>query len=133
MPAGANGLPNAGAVEEFSTQVGGIVDLEIGPGGDLYYLDILAGTVHHISYGGTGNQPPVATPRPPTTSRVRRRSPSRSTVDMSTDPEHGALTYAWDLDGDGAFDDSTAANPSHTYTTHGRRSTSRCGSATLTG
>ena len=38
---------------------------------------------------------------------------------MSTDPDGDALTYAWDLDGDGAFDDSTAANPTHTYTTNG--------------
>ena len=26
-----------------------------------------------------------------------------------------ALTYAWDLDGDGAYDDSTAARPTRTY------------------
>ena len=39
--------------------------------------------------------------------------------DMSTDPDGDALTYAWDLDGDGAFDDSTAVNPTHTYTTNG--------------
>jgi plastocyanin len=35
----------------------------------------------------------------------------------STDPENGALAYAWDLDGDGAYDDSTAAQPSFTYQT----------------
>ena len=95
-------------VEEFSTQVGGIVDLEIGPDGDLYYLDILAGAVHHISYGGTGNQPPVARAyrRPPR--GCGRRSPVAFNGSTSTDPEHGALTYAWDLDGDGVFDDSTA-------------------------
>ena len=29
------------------------------------------------------------------------------------------LTYAWDLDGDGALDDSTAAKPSWTYSTAG--------------
>ena len=39
--------------------------------------------------------------------------------DMSTDPDGDALTYAWDLDGDDAFDDSTAVNPTHTYTTNG--------------
>ena len=38
----------------------------------------------------------------------------------STDPDGDALTYAWDLDGDGAFDDSTASKPSFTYT-HRRR------------
>ena len=37
----------------------------------------------------------------------------------STDPEAGALTYAWDLDGDGAFDDGTGASASWTYTSAG--------------
>ena len=37
----------------------------------------------------------------------------------SSDPESQPLTYAWDLDGDGAYDDSTAAAPSFTYTTAG--------------
>jgi PKD repeat protein len=35
----------------------------------------------------------------------------------SSDPDGDALSYAWDLDGDGAYDDSTAVNPSFTYTT----------------
>jgi hypothetical protein len=37
----------------------------------------------------------------------------------SSDPDGDALSYAWDLDGDGAYDDSTAANPSFTYSTAG--------------
>ena len=37
----------------------------------------------------------------------------------SRDPEGGALTYAWDLDGDGAYDDSACATPSTTYTQRG--------------
>ena len=37
----------------------------------------------------------------------------------STDMEAGALSYAWDLDGDTQLDDSTAAQPSFTYTTPG--------------
>ena len=36
----------------------------------------------------------------------------------SIDPEGTSLTYAWDFDGDGTTD-STAANPTHTYTTNG--------------
>jgi PKD repeat protein len=37
----------------------------------------------------------------------------------SSDPDGDAITYAWDLDGDGGHDDATAANPSFTYTTAG--------------
>jgi PKD repeat protein len=41
----------------------------------------------------------------------------------SSDPDPGdTLTYAWDLDGDGAYDDSTASKPTYTYTTAGKYS-----------
>jgi PKD repeat protein len=37
----------------------------------------------------------------------------------SSDPDDDTLTYAWDLDGDGAYDDSTATKPSYTYNSAG--------------
>ncbi len=40
----------------------------------------------------------------------------------STDPDGDALTFAWDLDGDGQRDDSTIAAPTFTYTAEGTSS-----------
>ena len=37
----------------------------------------------------------------------------------SSDPNGDPLSYEWDLDGDGSFDDSTAVRPSWTYNTAG--------------
>ena len=37
----------------------------------------------------------------------------------SGDADGDPVTYAWDLDGDGAYDDSNAASPTHTYSTVG--------------
>lgn len=47
---------SASAPEEFATNVSGPVDLQIGPGGDLFYVDLDGGTVRRIQY---------ATPPPP--------------------------------------------------------------------
>ncbi len=66
----------------------------------------------------TNNQPPTAVIGASPTS-----GPAPLVVNFdgtgSTDPESGALTYAWDLDGDGAYDDSTAPQPQFTYTSPG--------------
>ena len=113
IPTGANGLPD---ISKRKTFVGGAaepVNLQIGPGGDLFYVD-LGGTVRRIRYFSQ-NQPPIAVASANPTSGA---APLTVAFDgtASSDPNGDALTYAWDLDGDGAFDDGTGATASFTYT-----------------
>jgi glucose/arabinose dehydrogenase/PKD repeat protein len=113
IPTGANGLPD---ISKRKTFVGGAaepVQLQIGPGGDLFYVD-LGGTVRRIRYFSQ-NQPPIAVASANPTSGA---APLTVAFDgtTSSDADGDALTYAWDLDGDGAFDDATAATASFTYT-----------------
>jgi glucose/arabinose dehydrogenase/PKD repeat protein len=118
VPTGTDGLPD---VSKRRTFVGGAaqpVDLEIGPGGELYYVD-LGGTIRRIRYFAQ-NQPPIAVATANPTS-----GPAPLTVAFdgraSNDPDGEALTYAWDLDGDGAFDDAATATATTTYTQPGTR------------
>ena len=116
IPTGANGLPD---ISKRRTFVGGAaqpVDLQIGPGGDLFYVD-LGGTIRRIRYFNQ-NQPPIAVATANPTSGA---APLTVAFDgtASNDPDGDALTYAWDLDGDGAFDDAAAATASFTYTQPG--------------
>jgi glucose/arabinose dehydrogenase len=116
MQRGTNGLPNPATIVPFVTGVNAPVQVLTGPGGDLFYVALGAGQLRRVSYPTGTNQPPnaVATANP-----TSGNAPLtvQFTGSGSTDPEGGALTYAWDLDGDGAYDDSTAANPSYTYLT----------------
>jgi glucose/arabinose dehydrogenase len=50
MPAGKNGLPNPKRAQIFTAAAANPVDLETGPGGDLFYADIIDGTIHRITY-----------------------------------------------------------------------------------
>ncbi|HEX6667758.1 MAG TPA: LamG-like jellyroll fold domain-containing protein [Solirubrobacterales bacterium] len=90
------------------------VNIKIGPGGDLFIVDF-TGQLRRISFPG-GNRAPnaIATATPPF-------GPLPLTVEFdgtgSNDPDAGdTFTYAWDLDGDGQYDDSSAAKPKFTYT-----------------
>ncbi len=50
MPVGGNGLPDASKVETFVSPAAHPVDIETGPGGDLFYVDFEGGTIRRISY-----------------------------------------------------------------------------------
>jgi PKD repeat protein len=114
MPEGSNGLPDPAGRQIFLTPAIGPVDLEIGPGGDLFYAGFDDGTIRRIRYF-SDNQPPIAVANATPTN-----GPAPLTVDFdasaSHDPDPGdTLSFSWDLDGDGTFGDSTSATPSFIY------------------
>ena len=107
MRPGDDGLPDPSRVEFFHESTGGIVDLVVGPGGDLFYPNIDDGQIHRIRYYPS-NTPPVAEF---TVSPDNGPAPLEVELDgsASRDPEGGPLSYEWDLDGDGEFDDATGS------------------------
>jgi glucose/arabinose dehydrogenase len=123
MLPGSNGLPSVGNIQPFVAVdaagggAGHPVDLKIGPGGDLFYVDMDSGAVHRITYTAA-NQPPTARISASPTSG---NAPLTVSFDgsASSDPEGRPLSYSWDLNGDGAFGDATTATASFTYTAAG--------------
>lgn len=114
----ASGIPDPSTRETFATGLPSPVDLKIGPGGDLFYVDISGGTVRRIRYF-QANRPPVAVVWATPSS-----GPAPLTVSFdgsgSSDPDPGdSLSFAWDLDGDGQYDDATSVAPRYTYTSPG--------------
>ncbi len=117
MRKGADGHPAPGLIRTFAAGAANPVFLENGPGGDLFYVDLDGGTIRRIRYF-SANRPPVASV---TASPTTGAAPLTVAFDGSgsSDPDGDALAYAWDLDGDGGYDDSTVARPTYTYTTQG--------------
>jgi PKD repeat protein len=118
MLEGSNGQPAPDQIRTFVAQAANPVNLETGPGGDLFYVDFDGGTIRRIEYVSTNHAPTAVAQATPTTGSAPLTVAFDGTG--SSDPDPGdTLSYAWDLDGDGAFDDSIAAQPTFTYTTQG--------------
>jgi glucose/arabinose dehydrogenase len=117
----ADGSP--GAIDNFPWNGKQVMDMAFGPDGALYVLDYGTGyfngdansALYRYDWVNGGNRAPTAVARADKTSGQPPLSVNFSSSG-SSDPEGGPLTYSWTF-GDGGT--STAANPSHTYTTNG--------------
>jgi glucose/arabinose dehydrogenase len=118
MERNGGSLPSPSRIRAFRTGAFGVVDLQFGPDGDLYYPDLTGDRIKKIHYTA-GNQVPRA---------VISATPTNGSTPLhvdfsassSTDPDAGdTLTYDWDLDGDGAYDDATGATAEFTYDNEG--------------
>jgi PKD repeat protein len=116
MPVGSSGVPDPGAVRAFTTAPGP-VQLQVGPGGDLFYVSHF-GSIHRISYS-TNTAPQAVVLATPQTGAAPLTVSFDGTA--SSDPDGDPITYAWDLDDDGDFDDGTGSTASWTYATDGDR------------
>ncbi len=117
LPRGALISPDSQAVRAFWAGAAQPVQLQIGPEGDLYYVD-LGGSIRRIEHGA-GNHPPMA--KIQASPRVGPL-PLTITFDAkdSTDPDRDqTLTHDWDLDGDGRFGDGHGRRVSYTYRSRG--------------
>ena len=130
MPAGTNGLPNPAARLTFAAGSG-----ESGRPRDRARRAISSTpTSTAARFGGSATSAPTGR-----RSQSRTANPTSGAAPLavtfngtgSSDPDAGdTIAYAWDLDEDGLYDDSTAAQPTRTYSTAGRLR--RCGCASPT-
>ncbi|MCC6797346.1 MAG: tandem-95 repeat protein [Candidatus Hydrogenedentes bacterium] len=121
MLQGSDGAPDPNNIETFIATGAAPVDIQVGPNGDIFYVDLNANRVRRISYL-SGNNPPNAVIQASTTSG---NAPLDVTFNgsSSSDPDAGdTLTYSWDLNGDNVFGDATTANTQYTYTASGNYS-----------
>ena len=124
-PARAAATPTSRSIELFANlrrsgdTEGGAVWVGTTPAGDLIYADY---DRQRDPGASTTTRPSRRTPPSPATPIVR---PTPLDVDFdasaSNDPNGDALSYPWDLDGDGQFDDATGVSAEEVYTSPGQR------------
>jgi glucose/arabinose dehydrogenase len=102
-----DGVPDGpDAIDVFANGAWGIVSLTPGPAGDLFFTQIFSGRLVRIRYGD--NVPPVALLA--LTPGSEPQGPPRTIgfdASSSYDPDNAApdaLTFEWDLQGDGVFE-----------------------------
>jgi glucose/arabinose dehydrogenase len=121
-----DGSGGVGTIEPFPAWTGTqVMDLEFGPDGALYVLDYGTGwfggdansALYRVEYNtGTGRAPVPAIGANPISGNAPLTVQFSSAG--SSDPDGDPITFAWDFTTNGSTD-STAANPSFTYTANG--------------
>ena len=120
IPTDADGRLETAETTWFHQGAGTPVELEFGPGGELWYVDLFGGRIRRIGYSASNRAPQAAVTATPASGDA----PLTVTLDAggSSDPDAGdELTYAWDTDGDGELDDATEPSLTVTYDTPGTR------------
>jgi glucose/arabinose dehydrogenase len=120
MFAGPNGEPDPSKVVPFLSEqnlssifsVYPGVDIEPGPGGDLYFAGLYPGRIYRIAYDPGAPKPELSVDKEwgPAPLRVKFDAGGSSAV------AGHALAFRWDLDGDGQFDDATGPTAEYEYT-----------------
>jgi glucose/arabinose dehydrogenase len=112
-----NGIPDPAKRELLVGAASNPVDLQIGPGGDLFYVDLEGFAVHRLTYNGA-NTPPVASFSATPSNGV---APLDVAFDAraSSDPDAGdTIRFAWDFTNDGTTD-ATTSTAAFRYSTPG--------------
>ncbi len=116
MLAGPDGVPSRSRVVTFAQGAQSAIDIEVAPNGDLLYVDQTDDALRRITW--TGNAPNQAPTAAVNADTLTGNSPL--TVDFNStgtsDPDAGdLLTYQWDMDGDGEFDDAAGTTATRTF------------------
>ncbi len=110
----SSGNPDPTNIVGWKSGAAGPVDIQVGPNGDLFYVDFDGGTVRRYTYLG---------PTALATASPDSGSPPLTVQFDGTGSQPGqpgdTITYAWDLDGDGNFNDSTDPAPQYVYASKG--------------
>ncbi len=110
MEKSASPDPVPATARSFHVDADGPVFLTTGPEGDLFYAALTSGTIQRISY----LKPAAAFTATPSTGQVPLVVSFDASSSLKALPGDG-LSYAWDLDGDGDFDDATDLEPAYLY------------------
>ena len=110
----ADGNPDPNNRMAWKSGAAGPVDVQVGPNGDIFYVDFDGGTVRRYTYLG---------PTALATASPDSGSPPLTVQFDGTGSQPGqpgdTITFAWDLDGDGQFNDSTDPAPQFVYSNKG--------------